>query len=173
MEGWLYGLFTLLGVLAGGLFTYLGMKKQLKQQKELDSRHWKRKVRGSPLLRLRSEVATMATEQHKLVAFVYRYRQHERIGISEEEAKKKLLEASDDCNNYLESGNFARALFTQFDTELKNKAEEILKNSQKALVNAMNYTSQEALKESLDLIEGNADKITEVQELISKKLEEL
>ena len=38
MDAWLNGLFAILGVLAGGLFTYLGMKKQLKQQREMDSR---------------------------------------------------------------------------------------------------------------------------------------
>jgi len=115
----------------------------------------------------------MAAKQHKLVAFVYRYRQHARIGISEEVAKKELQETADECSDYLRSGEFAQALFMQFDAELKNKAREILDNSQKALISAMDYASEEALEDSLNLIEGNTARITEVQELVNKRLEKL
>jgi hypothetical protein len=173
MEGWVTALFTLSGVLAGGFFSYLGMKKQLEQRGEIDSRQWRRKVRSEPLLKLRAEVAIMATKQYKLVAFTYRYREHARIGISEEVAKKELQETADDCNDYLASGEFAQALFMQSDVELMNKAREILNNYQKWLTSAMYYTSEKALQKSLDLIEKNTARITEVQELINKRLEEL
>jgi len=149
------------------------LEKELQRQRKAESRQRRWVVRSEPLLRLRAEVAIMAAKQHKLVAFVYRYRQHARIGISEEVAKKELQETADECSDYLRSGEFAQALFMQFDAELKNKAREILDNSQKALISAMDYASEEALEDSLNLIEGNTARITEVQELVNKRLEKL
>ncbi len=119
MEGWLYGLFTLLGVLAGGFFSYLGMKKQLNQQKEMDSIQWRRKVRSEPLLKLRAESVRMAAKQDKLAAAAYR--QLNIIGVTEEQARAELQSAMDDWNTYVASGDFAQTLFMQYDAELVNK----------------------------------------------------
>ena len=174
MEGWLYGLFTLLGVLAGGLFTYLGMKKQLEQQRELDTRQWRREFRGKPLLKLREELAKMANKQDKLVAAASR--QHTRIGGGTgEEAKKELQDAADDWNVYLTSGDFAQALLMQYDTNLVNQAKEIREDYQRSFFYHLYYQQmdEEKLSEAMKIIEKNLNKIVEVQELINKRLEEL
>lgn len=170
MEGWLYGLFALLGVLAGGLFSYLGMKTRLKQQSELDSHHWKREVRSEPLLKLRAELARMATKQAKLVAVALA--QHtNRYGFSEEELKRTL----DDSNSYLASGDFANVLFTIDDTKIINKAREILTDYQQSYASAMRYSELETKerKEALNLVETIRSKVIEVQSLINKRLEKL
>jgi hypothetical protein len=170
MEGWLYGLFTLVGVLAGGLFTYLGMKKQLEQQSELDSRHWKREVRSEPLLRLRTELARMANKQDKLVAVVYK-QYSKRFAFLEEELKETL----DDSNSYLASGDFANALFTLDNAEIVHKAREILTNYQESLMEATSFSKlkkEERIK-ALESIETNREKVIETQALINKRLEEL
>ena len=41
------------GVLVGGLFTFLGLREQLKQQLKLDSQQWKHNIVSGPLLKLR------------------------------------------------------------------------------------------------------------------------
>ena len=170
MEGWLYGLFALLGVLAGGLFTYLGMKKQLEQQSELDSRKWRRKIRSEPLLALRAELARMAVKEDKLVAVVYK-QYSTRFAFSEKELKKTL----DDSNDYLAKGDFANALFVLDDAEIVNKAEEILANYQKSYISAMRYGKLEEKErtEAIKIVEINRNKVIETQALINKRLEEL
>ncbi len=148
-------------------------ERELERAREADSRHRRWKVRNEPLLKLRSEVAIMAAKQDKLVAFTLRYRDHARIGIPEEVAKKEAQEAYDASNKYLASGDFVQVLFTQYDTQLANKAREILVNYRNSLISAVDYTSQEPLTESLNLWERNKAKIIKVQELINKRLEEL
>ncbi len=73
----------------------------------------------------------MANKQDKLVAAASR--QHTRIGGgTDEEAKKELQGAADDWNAYLASGDFARTLFIQYDTDLVNQVEDIRKDYQKS-----------------------------------------
>jgi hypothetical protein len=67
MDGILYAITGFVGVLVGALFPYLGMKRQLNQQREMDSRQWRRSVRSEPLLKLRKSLADMATKQEKMV----------------------------------------------------------------------------------------------------------
>jgi len=184
MEGWLYGLFALLGVLFGGLFSYLGIKKQIghsdkRLEKELarareenqQKRRWE--VRGQPLLELRAELARMGNKQDKLVSAAHR--QLVVIGGTEEERKKELQGAVDDWNDYMASGDYGQTLFMQYDIELINKAVEILKDYQESYFSAVYYkqASAEELKKSMKVFERNKVRIIEVQELINKRLEEL
>jgi ElaB/YqjD/DUF883 family membrane-anchored ribosome-binding protein len=111
MEGWLYGLFTLFGVLAGGFFTYLGLRKQLDQQKELNKIEWRRKVRSEPLFTLRNELANIAAKQEKLI-----YVAQVAAIEDSEEIKSKLDTALTEFNDYLQS--FQRVLNIQFDTDV-------------------------------------------------------
>jgi Na+/glutamate symporter len=97
MEGWLYGLFALIGVLFGGLFSYWGIKKQVEHsdkrfKKELErareesrqKRQWE--VRSEPLLKLRTELAVMAVKLEDLAASSQRT--HTRFGGTQEEIDK-------------------------------------------------------------------------------------
>jgi len=173
MEGWLYGLFTLVGVLAGGLFTYLGMRKQLEQQSKLDSRHWKREVRGEPLLKLRAELARMATKQEALVGAAHKL--HTRFGITEEQAKEQLKEAVDGFNTYLASGSFQQTLFMQDDKGLLDKVDEIISDYRGSYIDAIYYKDMKAteLGEAMRVFERNKTRIMETQSMINKQLEKL
>jgi hypothetical protein len=173
MEGWLYGLFTLLGVLFGGLFTYLGLRSQLKQQKEINEIEWRRKVRSEPLLKLRDALANMATKQDRLI--IAAWGQFYIKSGTEEAVREELQRAADDWNAYLVSGDFAQTLFKQCDAELFDKAKEILKDYQESCSNAihLNQVSVEAQLKSRKVSERIEPKIVEVQELINKRLEEL
>ena len=102
MEGWLYGLFTLLGVLVGGLFTYLGLRSQLKQQKEINVIEWRRNIRSVPLLKFRDELANIATKLHILVTNTQL--SPSQSGITENEQHRAL----EDWRNYMTSGVFYR-----------------------------------------------------------------
>ena len=166
MEGWLYGLFALIGVLFGGIFTYLGMKKQLEQQSELDSCQWRRKVRGQPLLALRAELANMATKRDRLLAARDRAQASARkqhIDMTEE-AARELQEAENDWDAYRVSGKFSQILFLH-DAELINKVEEIQR--------ATWATWASILDAGKKVRERNKARVIEVQELINKRLEEL
>jgi hypothetical protein len=173
MEGWLYGLFTLLGVLAGGLFTYLGMKKQLEQQRELDSCQWRRKVRSEPLLKLRDELANMASKLKMLV--IDTRGQHYRPNITGEEKNKELERAVEDLKVHLENGGFLQALNLQYDAELLHLVDNIISSYSLLFEYALNYESLrlDLLKEFHKLSQEIETKIPEVQELINKRLEEL
>lgn len=174
MEWWQSGLSALAGVIVGALFTYLGLRSQLKQQKEINVIEWRRKVRGEPLLNLRAELVRMAAKQDKLAAAAYR--QLNRIGVTEEQARAELQSAMDDWNTYVSSGDFARTLFMQYDAELVNKIEGIRKDYQESNFVALYFQIvKDAVKlsEAMKIIEKNKARIFEVQEIINKKLEEL
>jgi hypothetical protein len=168
MEGWLYGVFTLVGVLAGGLFTYLGMKQQLKQQREMDSRQWRRKVRGEPLLRMRAELASMASKLERVVAAAYKL--PTKSGTILEEEAKELIEAQTDWNTHVASGDLRQTLFLQSNAELVIKTKEILGDF---LVTAHRVLDERKIEEAKEVLERNKTRIIEVQELINKRLEEL
>lgn len=173
MEGWLVGIFTLLGVLVGGVFTYLGLREQLKQQIKLDSQQWKRNIRSEPLLKLRNELANMATKLEDLVADAQRT--HTRFGGTQEEAENKLKKSVDEWNSYLENGGIAKILFIQFDTALVNRVEEIRKDYQQAYFTNIWFkqSNAEDMTKAFDVFNKNKARIIEVQELINKKLEAL
>lgn len=142
---------------------------------DVDARKRKWEVRSELLLKLRNESARMAAKLDKLVAAAYR--QLNRIGGTEEEARRELQLAIDDWNTYLAGGDFAQTLFMQYDAELRNKIEDIRKDYQKSAFVVIYYfqISKDAAKllEAVKVLEKNKARVTEVQELINKRLEEL
>ena len=173
MEGWLYGLFTLFGVILGGLFSYLGMRQQLKQRSEIDSRTWRREVRGKPLLKLRDELAIMACKYEKLVDTARKL--SNSSDITYEETEKLLEEAIDEDTIHMASGNLQQILNIQYDTEIITRVNSI-RNTYLLLVEyALRYHGlrKEHLKEFRENSLKIETSIPEVQELINKKLEEL
>ncbi len=173
MEGWLYGLFALLGVLAGGLFTYLGMKKQLEQQREIDSRQWRREVRGKPLLKLRDELAIMATKLEKLAkqgkAFV-------PIQTAEQE-EEALDKAVKDWKNYVAEDYLEKVLYSQSDAKIVNLVRDIrneyLNTYDVVITDGKGLSAVEFGKYARAAEEKIRPKVAEVQELINKRLEDL
>ena len=173
MEGWLYGLFTLLGVLVGGFFTYLGLRRQLAQQKEINEIEWRRKVRSEPLLKLRSELAVITTKFDRLATTAHQL--HTRSGFTDEEVNKQLERNIEDINTYLASGNFAQIIFIQYDKRIREAIKNVIQKYRSSYFDAINYKDLKAkeLGEAMDVLKDNEDRIIEIQELINKKLEEL
>jgi len=173
MEGWLYGLFTLLGVLAGGLFTYLGMEKQLQQQRKLDSHQWRRKVRSEPLLKLRDELALIASELDTLIAAGQaQSRQNHTEGSENDIAIQQIY---DKWEKYRTSGDFLKTLHLQYDAELLEAIDAIKRKYLLLFEYALEYQQLEADERRTfrELSEKISNTIPSVQELINKRLEEL
>ncbi len=174
MEGWLYGLFALIGVLFGGLFSYLSMKKQLKQQGEIDSRQWRRNVRSKPLLKLRDELARAAIKESEVPGAAYA--KHLLKDVKpKEELDTRLERAIRDRNDYSKSGILRQILYTQTDQELINRVKEIVEDYQSSHFTADHYVQfgEKDRQEGIAVFERNEARIIEVQELINKRLEEL
>ena len=174
MEGWLYGLFALIGVLFGGIFSYLSMKKQLKQQREIDSRQWRRNVRSEPLLKLRDELACASIKESEVTGAAYA--QHLLKSVkSKEELNTRLERAIRNRDNYLKSGILRQILYTQTDQELINRVNEIIEDYQSSYFTAKHYTQfvEKDREEGKAVFKRNEARIIEVQELINKRLEKL
>ncbi len=165
-------------------------EKEFERAIVTDHRQRRREVRSEPLLKLRNELAHMATKQDKLVTASSTYL--DLFGSSDrEEIKEKgkeLRDARNDWNTYLASGILKQILFLQYDEEVVSKVEEILKDYDKAYVFFENYWDRDLdevfdndlwklreteLGEQRKVFERNRNKIIEVQELINKRLEEL
>ena len=150
------------------------LEKQIVSAREADYQQRRREVRGEPLLKLRIELANMASKQDKLAAAAYR--QLNIIGVTEEQARAELQSAVDDWNTYVASGDFAQTLFMQCDAELVNKIEGIRKDYQESNFVALYFQivkDAAKLSEAMKVIEKNKARIIEVQELINKRLEAL
>jgi len=174
MEGWLYGLFALLGVLFGGLFSYLGMRQQLKQRSEIDSRTWRREVRREPLLKLRDELATMATKLEKLAKQGKSF----TVPISTKEQEEEALrQAKNDWGNYMAGDYLEKVLYSQADADIVNRVREIrneyLDTYDEVVTYGKELSPTEFGKASRAAEEKIRPKVIEVQELINKRLEEL
>jgi len=175
MDGWLYGLYTLLGVLVGGLFTYLGLRRQLKQQKEIDEIEWRRKVKSDPLLRLREELANIAKKLDTLLDVAHR--RLTKTDYKQEEVNKELQLVADDWNLYWAGSDSVKALFTQCELEFVEIIQNIRVDYGAAFRNLRSYfkAPQEKAKfdDAVGILQKNLVKILEAQELINKKLEKL
>ena len=173
MEGWLYGLFTLLGVLVGGFFTYLGLRAQLKHQKEISAIEWRRKVRSEPLSDLRNELAEMATKAEILA----KAGKSLAVSNTEESVKEALEKAKKDWDNYISDGDLQRVLFTQSDEEIVKLVKEIRIDYLQAYDKVATYREEQSATEFGTAIRSSEEKIApkviKVQELINKRLEEL
>ena len=169
MEGWLYGLFALLGVLIGGLFTYLGLRSQLKQQKEINEIEWRRKVRSEPLFSLRDELAKMATKLHALVKNTQLTSNQSAITENEQQ------QALDGWRDYITSGVFLPILYKQFDKELMSLVENIESEYMLLFEYALEYKNLkiDELRSFREISQSVKNKIIQVQEHINKKLLEL
>lgn len=148
-------------------------EKELERNREEAKQKRRWEVRSEPLLKLRAELAIMASKQDRVVASAHKL--HTRFGMTEEEAKKELQENADDINAYVSSGSFTQTLFMQCDKELIDRVEEIIKDYRASFFNALYFKELKATEvgEAMKVFERNRDRIIGVQELISKRLEEL
>jgi hypothetical protein len=155
-------------------------------EKDIVTYHRQRRwaVRGEPLLKLRDELALMATKQDRLVSaahilhtrfFFATGTLHTKFGITKKEAQKRLQEATNDWNTYFASGEFAQTLFMQDDTKLVNKVDEIIRDYRASYFGAIYHKqlTERELEEVTKRFEKTKTRIIEVQSLINKRLEEL
>ena len=167
------------------------LERQLEAQRETDSKERRWQVRSQPLLELRAELARMAFKQHRLAEVSHQQYTVGRLyawsknNIMEEQLQQALQKAVSNWEIYEDSGDLQRALFMQYDHELICKVEEILnlyqsvylrvKSRSNAWVprDAQPQSDEAFVSENRSKISEAEVKITEVQELINKRLEEL
>ena len=173
MDGVLYAVIGFAGVLVGSGFSYLGIKMNLTQQNKIDSRLWQREVRGKPLLKMREELAVMATKLEKLAK---RGKSFTPIKTREQE-EEALRQALSDWDDYVKGDHLEKVLYSQFDIEILNRVREI-RNEYLDI-----YSTTVTFKEGLSHVQfGEAaaaaeeklrPKVAEIQELINRRLEKL
>jgi hypothetical protein len=145
------------------------LEKELERAREEDRRRRRWEIRSEPLLKFRDELANIATKLHTLIINTQFTRN--QSGITEEEQQKAL----EDWRDYMTSGVFLPTLYLQFDKELINRFEQIENTYLLLFEYALDYKKLkgEELKSFREISQKVKDLITEVQEIINKKLEEL
>ena len=188
MEGWLYGLFALLGVLVGGLFTYLGLRSQLKHQKEINNTEWRRNIRSEPLLKLRKELAVFAQKAQgvndwiKILIITGPTKKSKDAVISIVTSANSSM---NDFKNYIIDGPFKETIFSIDDKEiwdrmgkLSTEYQRILSELAEQIQQMMSSIAQygfpiEQLEKPLENSKGIQGEVREIQALINKRLETL
>jgi len=130
-------------------------------------RERRREVRSEPLLKLRAELALMATKLQKLIINT-----RNQSGMVNEKETQQVFE---DWNNYMTSGEFLPTLYLQYDEELKKQFEGIEGDYLLLFEYALQYKNlkREELSTFREISQSIKSKIVDAQELINKRLEEL
>ncbi|MGD0779452.1 MAG: hypothetical protein ABR954_01540 [Dehalococcoidales bacterium] len=169
--------------LATFLATFLTTKMQIKNSAErfeielgraIDVENRKRRweVRSAPLLKLREELATLISQQDL-------YASNASLAFfssslhNKDEAKKILVKALKDWDTYFKEGNLFYAMNLQYDSELLSKVQKIREEYPRIVSSVSIYKDAARLTEDLEKLKNIREEITQVQELINKKLEEL
>jgi len=136
-------------------------------------RERRREVRSEPLLKLRTELASMACKYENLVDTARRLRT--RSDITDEEAVKLAEEAVNEGTTYKANGNLQQILNIQYDTELITLVNNIRNDYLLLCEYARDYKSlrKELLREFREISLEIETSIPKIQELINKRLEEL
>jgi ligand-binding sensor domain-containing protein len=142
--------------------------RQFKQQR-------RQEVRSEPLLKLRSELARMASKLDKLTKSA-----HIPTVMSnktDEQIKEALEKAINDWNNYISGDDLEQILFIQADAEIINLVKEIrneyLESYDKGVTYRKELTAKELGEAARAPEEKIAPKIIKAQSLINQRLEEL
>lgn len=150
------------------------LEKQLERDREIDSRQWQRKIRSEPLLKLRDELATMATKLEKLAKQGKSFTVPAKTAEQEKEALDKDVK---DWDNYVAEDYLEKVLYGQFDAEIVNRVREIrneyLDTYDKVVTYKKELSATEFGKAARAAEEKIRPKVAKVQELINKRLEEL
>lgn len=148
-------------------------KIELGRAIDVDAKKRKWEVRSEPLLKLRAELAVMATKLEKLAK-----RGNAFVPIeTEEQRKERLGKAEKDWRDYVSEDHLEKVLYSQFDAEIVNRVREIRNEyltTYSVVVNDERYLSAvEFGKYARAAEEKIRPEVAEVQELINKRLEEL
>jgi hypothetical protein len=150
-------------------------EKELNRQREIESRQRRWEVRDAPLLKLRDELAVMATKNHRMVTTASMLHTNILSGATDEQIKEWLDNSIKDWNKYVDSGAFEQVLFTVGDKEILDKVERVRLEYKRGYIKNIHWKSLpvEELTKILDLPKELKEDVREVQELINKRLEEL
>lgn len=168
---------------------------QLDAQKDADKHERQREVRSEPLLKLRTELARMAAKGERVVYLAksimwQAYWDSESPSWRDEGKMPNALRyALSDWEGYMGSGELQQVLFMQFDVNL---VERVLKvrdeyNRASTVMSAtpwVNWMDEDAkvkesealgerIRDNVDVIIRNRDRIGELQSEINRRLEEL
>jgi len=144
------------------------LEMELERAREADERRRRWEVRSVPLLKLRHELAQMATKQNKVVVAAHEIQ--DSNGLARKQAEENLQKAQDDWITHTRNGDLLRSLFTQYDTELCQKVLKVSVDYETSYNTIMHV---EDIQEASALSEEIWPEVTEVQGLINRKLEEL
>jgi hypothetical protein len=148
-------------------------EKELNRQREIDARNRRWEVRSEPLLKLRDELAIMASELDILVATGQaQNKQNFTEGSERDIAAQKIY---DKWEEYRTSGDFLKTLHLQCDVELLKAIDDIKSKYLSLFEYAIEYKQlepDERISFRALRAEINND-IPLVQELINKRLEGL
>lgn len=179
MEPWITVLVAVIVALSTLGATWLQNKhsrkrfeKELEQQREMDSRQWRRKVRSEPLLELRTELANMASKLDKFVKLAY----HSH-GMATEQVKEEFERAKNDWDSYLASDHLSQALFILDDQEIidlvKKARDEYLDSYDELTFYREELTAVEIGQYARAPEEKIRSEIINIQALIYERLKEL
>ena len=143
------------------------LEKELERAREADYRQRRWEVRSESLLKLRAELALMATKLQKLIINT----KNQSVLIN----KKETQQVFEDWNNYMTSGEFLPTLYLQYDEEFKKQFEGIEGDYLLLFEYALGYKNlkREELSTFREISQSIKNKILDAQELINKRLEEL
>ena len=82
-------------------------------------------------------MAIAAAKYDRLVRAAYT--RHNPAGITEEVTQKDLQEAVDDLNTYIKNGNLKQISFLQYDKELVNQVDQILRDYDESFMNLEHF----------------------------------
>jgi len=150
-------------------------EKELERAREADDHQRRWEVESDPLLKLKAELARMASKLDKLAVSAHQL--HTRFNKTEEQAKEELEEALNDWNNYISSDDLRQVLSIQHDVEIVNLVKKIRNEYLESYEDGAIYRKELTAKELGEAARAPDEKIgpevIKVQSLINKRLKEL
>lgn len=169
---------TALGMLAivliERIFDNRRRREQLQKEREVDARERHRRVRDEPLLKLRVELARMATKNERLINYTQML--HTAIPAPpREELNRWIEQAREDLNDYIDKGELGHVLFTIDDEKIVDRVANLQRDYRMAfyrntMFEKLPFEEQtQAINQSIKL----AEQVREIQALINERLEKL
>ena len=147
-------------------------EKELEKARATESRQRRWEVRSKPLLKLREELAVMASELDTLIVTTQEYIRHTSVEDSGGIAAQRIY---DKWGKYKNSGDFLKTIHLQYDTDLIKAIDDVQNDYLLLFEYVLDYKSLKPgeLKTFREISEKINEKTPLVQELINKKLEDL
>ena len=133
----------------------------------------KREIGSEPLIKLRNELAIMATKLDRLAKAGHSL----SVSKTENQVKETLEKATNDWNDYILGNDLQLVLFIQYDEEIVRLVKEIRNDYLEAYDTVVTYREGQSAVEFGKAIRSSeekiAPKVVKAQELINKRLAEI